>query len=62
MTTIDIRGAHSDIKVNVGCGATPTPGWVNFDNSMSIRMARYRGISSMPAREAESVYVEAARP
>jgi hypothetical protein len=39
MTAIDIRGVQSDIKINVGCGATPTPGWVIFDNSMSIRMA-----------------------
>jgi len=50
MTAMDIRGAYTDIKVNVGCGATPTPGWVNFDNSMSIRLARYPGISSVLAR------------
>jgi hypothetical protein len=50
MTAIDIRGAHSDIKVNVGYGATPTTGWANFDNSMSIRMARYPRISSLVAK------------
>jgi predicted SAM-dependent methyltransferase len=27
------------MKLNVGCGQTPTPGWRNFDNSMSIRLA-----------------------
>lgn len=28
-------------RVNIGCGPTPTPGWVNFDNSLSVRLARY---------------------
>ena len=31
----------ANIRVNVGCGASPTPGWVNFDNSFSIRAARW---------------------
>lgn len=28
-------------RVNVGCGQTPTPGWLNYDNSASIRLAKY---------------------
>ena len=28
------------IRVNVGCGQTPTKGWKNFDNSPSILLAR----------------------
>lgn len=24
-------------RINVGCGATPTPGWLNLDNSWTIR-------------------------
>lgn len=28
------------LRVNVGCGATPTPGYVNFDNSLTVRLAR----------------------
>jgi SAM-dependent methyltransferase len=28
------------MRVNVGCGATPTAGWVNFDNSLAIRVAQ----------------------
>jgi predicted SAM-dependent methyltransferase len=28
----------SGYRVNVGCGATPTPGWINFDNSWSVRL------------------------
>src|SRR5262245_41816323 len=26
-------------RANVGCGATPTEGWLNFDNSISVRLA-----------------------
>jgi len=29
------------MRVNVGCGATPTDGWANLDNSFSIRAARW---------------------
>jgi hypothetical protein len=50
MTAINIRGAHSDIKVNVGCDATHTIGWASFDNSMSIRAVRYPEISSLLAK------------
>ena len=32
---------QANIRVNVGCGASPTPGWVNFDNSFSVRAARW---------------------
>jgi SAM-dependent methyltransferase len=30
------------IRVNVGCGQTPTSGWRNLDNSPSLRFARLR--------------------
>jgi len=33
------------MRVNVGCGATPTDGWQNFDNSLTIRLARWPGIT-----------------
>lgn len=29
-------------RVNIGCGMTPTVGWINFDNSFSVRLAKYR--------------------
>jgi len=29
-----------DIRINVGCGQTPTEGWRNFDNSLSLRLAK----------------------
>lgn len=28
-------------RINIGCGQTPTPGWHNYDNSLSVRLARY---------------------
>ena len=27
-------------RVNIGCGPNPTPGWINFDNSVSVRIAK----------------------
>lgn len=29
-------------RANVGCGQTPTPGWLNYDNSLSLRLAKHR--------------------
>ena len=26
-------------QLNIGCGQTPTPGWLNYDNSWSVRLA-----------------------
>jgi len=28
------------IRVNIGCGQTPTSGWRNFDNSLSLRLSK----------------------
>ena len=50
MAGINILNAHSDIKVNVGCGLSPTPGWLNFDNSFSVRMARWPVVPGLLAR------------
>ena len=36
-----MRGTQANIRVNVGCGASPTSGWVNFDNSFSARVAHW---------------------
>lgn len=27
-------------RINLGCGRTPTPGWINFHNSPTVRLAR----------------------
>jgi predicted SAM-dependent methyltransferase len=41
---------HNDIglvRVNVGCGPRPTPGWTNIDNSPSVVLSRLpRGMSA----------------
>jgi len=29
------------LRVNIGCGPNPIPGWVNFDNSLSVRLAAF---------------------
>jgi SAM-dependent methyltransferase len=29
------------VRVNIGCGATPTDGWSNLDNSFTVRVARW---------------------
>ena len=34
-------------KINIGCGMSPTIGWDNFDNSLSLRLSRYPLITSM---------------
>lgn len=28
------------IRINIGCGQTPTKNWVNYDNSWSVRLAK----------------------
>jgi len=30
----------NNIQVNIGCGATPTVGWLNFDNSFCVRWVK----------------------
>jgi predicted SAM-dependent methyltransferase len=30
----------TNVRINVGCGQTPTTGWRNFDNSLSLRLAK----------------------
>src|SRR5487761_212628 len=50
MARIDIKESYSGIKVNVGCGLSFTSGWLNFDNSLSVRVARWPIISSALTR------------
>lgn len=28
--------------VHIGCGQTPTPGWLNYENSISVRLAKHQ--------------------
>lgn len=34
------KKCEGKIRINVGCGQTPTEGWRNFDNSFSLRLAK----------------------
>src|SRR5262245_41124225 len=38
------------MRVNIGCGQTPTDGWRNFDNSLSLRLARVPLVPEILAR------------
>ena len=29
------------IRVNIGCGKNPTNGWQNFDNTLSLKLAKF---------------------
>lgn len=29
------------LRINIGCGQTPTRGWRNFDNSISLRLSKF---------------------
>ena len=35
------------MMANVGCGQTPTPGWLNFDNSVSLTLARHIALTKV---------------
>jgi len=35
------------MRINVGCGGTPTDGWQNFDNSLTIRLAHWPGVTQV---------------
>lgn len=43
--TINICDYKDMDRINIGCGQTPTSGWKNFDNSYSIRLARFPVLS-----------------
>lgn len=29
------------VRLNIGCGDAPTPGWINYDNSPAVRLAHW---------------------
>jgi SAM-dependent methyltransferase len=47
------------MRINIGCGATPTEGWINLDNSLAIRAARrpvlLRGLRTVGVLSHESL-------
>ncbi len=38
------------IRVNLGCGGSPTAGWINCDNSLSVLLAKIPGLPSLSRR------------
>lgn len=36
-----------ELRVNIGCGMTPTTGFENFDNSFSLKLSKYALISTL---------------
>jgi predicted SAM-dependent methyltransferase len=38
------------IRLNIGCGRSPTPGWINYDNSPAVWLAHSRLLAWMLSR------------
>ena len=38
------------MRINVGCGSTPTEGWTNFDNSLMVRLVKIPGLVTALSR------------
>ncbi len=38
---------NSQIRVNIGCGMTPTVGFENYDNSLSLKLSKYSLFSTL---------------
>ena len=38
------------MRINIGCGTSPTPGWLNFDNSMTLTLSKLPFVSSTAVR------------
>jgi predicted SAM-dependent methyltransferase len=37
-------------RLNIGCGRSPTPDWINYDNSPSVWLARWPMLAELAAR------------
>lgn len=52
-------------RVNVGCGSTPTPGWINLDNSPTVRLADFPCVgtllSTVPLLRQRTRFIQVAR-
>jgi predicted SAM-dependent methyltransferase len=38
---------NSPYRINIGCGMSPTANWLNFDNSLSLRLSKYPALISL---------------
>ncbi len=41
------KSPNSSLRVNVGCGQTPVPGWRNFDNSLTVQISKFPFLPSL---------------
>ncbi|MFN3944542.1 MAG: class I SAM-dependent methyltransferase [Allosphingosinicella sp.] len=48
---------HANSRVNLGCGQSPTAGWLNLDNSLTVRLARTPLAHLLPGRAAYVAHV-----
>ena len=48
--TASTDDAKAKVRPNIGCGSTPTPGWLNVDNSLTVRLARWPALLRILAR------------
>ena len=51
------------MRINIGCGTSPTPGWLNLDNSPTLTLSKLPFVSSIAVRlglfsEAQIKYLE----
>ncbi len=46
----ELHALNERIRINVGCGKTPIPGWDNFDNSIGVKIARFPWIVGIMRR------------
>lgn len=38
---------NTPYRINIGCGMSPTANWLNFDNSLSLRLSKYPTLVSL---------------
>jgi hypothetical protein len=38
---------EKQLRVNVGCGMSPTKGWLNYDNSTSIKLSEHYWLATL---------------
>jgi SAM-dependent methyltransferase len=45
-----VASPPTGVRLNIGCGRSPTPDWINYDNSPSVWMARWPPLAPILAR------------
>ena len=45
------------LRVNIGCGQTPTEGWNNYDNSLAVRLSGVPIIQQIALKNRASIKI-----